>query len=232
MAADEVNASSRAAQGTIQGVGLTPPQETIVITRALWSNTFKVAAAAALGGWLVAGVLGFTVYKLAERPIPTRYFESINGKLIQAKPTDQPMLSAGEILTGAQQALEGSYDMNFRDYRMRMQNAEKWFTQQGYSAYKKSLFGSGDIKAIEGRRLFLDIAVTGAPVVAQQGVLSGTHTFAWKVQVPVELDFESSGYQSSKMYLATLVMVRVDNVARPRGWAVDSIIFGPMPNRG
>jgi intracellular multiplication protein IcmL len=231
MAAEVHTTTGGAVQGNIQGVGLAP-QETIVITRALWSNTFKVAAAAALGGWLVAGVLGFTVYQLAERPIPTRYIESINGKLIRAVPTDQPMLSAGEILSGAQESLEGSYNMNFRDYRMRMQNAEKWFTQQGYTAYKTSLFGSGDIKAIKGRRLFLDIAVTGAPVVAQQGVLSGTHTFAWKVQVPVELDFESSGYQSSKNYLATMVMVRVDNVARPRGWAVDSIIFGPMPNRG
>ena len=227
----EVHTTGGVAQGNIQGVGLTP-QETIVITRALWSNSFKVMAAAALGGWLVAGVLGFVVYKLAERPIPTRYFESINGKLIRAVPTDQPMLSAGEILSGAQESLEGAYNMNFRDYRMRMQNAEKWFTRQGYAAYKTSLFGSGDIKAIKGRRLFLDIAVTGAPVVAQQGVLSGTHTFAWKVQVPVELDFESSGYQSSKTYLATMVMVRVDNVARPRGWAVNSIIFGPMPNRG
>ncbi|MBU2850735.1 MULTISPECIES: DotI/IcmL/TraM family protein [Acidithiobacillus] len=229
--AAEVHATGGAAQGNAQGVGLTP-QETIVISRALWSNTFKVTAAAALGGWLVAGVLGFTVYRLAERPIPTRYFESINGKLNRAVPTDQPMLSAGEILSGAQEALEGSYNMNFRDYRMRIQNAEKWFTQQGYTAYKTSLFGSGDIKALKGRRLFLDIAVTGAPVVAQQGVLSGTHTFAWKVQVPVDLDFESSGYQSSKNYLATMVMVRVDNVAKPRGWAVDSIIFGPMPNRG
>ncbi|MBN6742079.1 DotI/IcmL/TraM family protein [Acidithiobacillus sp. MC6.1] len=229
--ATEAHITGGAAQENIRGVGLTP-QETIVITRALWANNFKVMAAAALGGWLVAGVLGFTVYKLAERPIPTRYFESVNGKLISAVPTDQPMLSAGEILSGAQEALEASYNMNFRDYRMRIQNAEKWFTQQGFSAYKSSLFGSGDIKAIKGRRLFLDIAITGAPVVAQQGVLSGTHTFAWKVQVPVELDFESSGYQSSKNYLATLVMVRVDNVARPRGWAVDSIIFGPMPNRG
>ena len=229
--AAEAHTTGAAAQGNVQGVNL-PAQETIVITRALWSNSFRVMAAAALGGWLVAGVLGFTVYQLAERPIPTRYFESMNGKLIRAVPTDQPMLSAGAILSGAQEALEGSYNMNFRDYRMRIQNAEKWFTPQGYTAYKTSLFGSGDIKAIKGRRLFLDIAVTGAPVVAQHGVLSGTHTFAWQVQVPVELDFESSGYQSSKNYLATLVLVRVDNVARPRGWAVDSIIFGPLPNRG
>jgi Macrophage killing protein with similarity to conjugation protein. len=85
------------------------------------------------------------------------------------------------------------------------------------------------MKTLERKRLFMSIAITGAPVIVQQGVLQGTHTFAWKVQVPVKIIFEGSGYQNANNHLATLILVRRNNVQTPRGWAVDSIIFGPMP---
>lgn len=201
----------------------------IVIERAQWANTFRVMSMAAIGGWVVAGILGFVVYHLATLPTPTQYFEAIHGRLIQAVPTTQPLLSSGEILTGAQEALESGFNLNFRDYRLRIEQAEKWFTPDGFTAYQKALFGSGNMKTIERKRLLMSIAITGAPVIIQQGILSGTNTYAWKVQVPVKIVFEGSGYENSVRHLATLILVRQNNVQIPRGWAVDSFVFGPMP---
>jgi len=222
-------AETRAENAADTSVPATHPNEQIVLARATWSNTFRVMAFAAVGGWVVAAVLGFTVYKLAERPVPTKYFEAIHGKLIQAVPTDQPLLSSGEILTGAQETLESGFNFNFHDYRMRIEHADKWFTPAGFKAYRNALFANGNMKTLERKRLFMSIAITGAPVIVQQGVLQGTHTFAWKVQVPVKIIFEGSGYQNANNHLATLILVRRNNVQTPRGWAVDSIIFGPMP---
>lgn len=207
------------------------PVEQIVLQRAQWANTFRVLGAAAIGGWVVAGVLGVVVYRLAERPVPVRYFEAIHGKLIHAVPTNQPLLSSGTVLTGAQEALESGFNMNFHDYRMRIEHAEKWFTPAGFRAYHTALFGSGNMKTLKLKRLFMSIAITGAPVIVQQGVLQGTHTYAWKIQIPVKVVYESSGYESAKRHLATLILVRQNNVQIPRGWAVDSIIFGPMPQQ-
>jgi hypothetical protein len=106
-------AETRAENAADTSVPATHPNEQIVLARATWSNTFRVMAFAAVGGWVVAAVLGFTVYKLAERPVPTKYFEAIHGKLIQAVPTDQPLLSSGEILTGAQETLESGFNLIF-----------------------------------------------------------------------------------------------------------------------
>lgn len=201
----------------------------VVLKRALWANTFRVMMAAAIGGWIVAGVLGITVWKLAHRPIPTNYFESIDGRLVQAVPTDHPMLSASEILTGATEALESGFNMNFSDYRMRIEHAAKWFTPAGFTAYQHALFASGNMKTLRRKRLVMSIAITGAPVIVQKGILEGTHTYAWKVQVPVKVYYQGSGYESSKAHLATLILVRQNNLAVPRGWAVNSFVFGPMP---
>lgn len=205
--------------------------ENIVINRAQWANTFWMMTAAAIGGWVVACVLGFVVYRLDERPVPMNYFEAIHGKLVQAVPTSTPLLSSGEILTGAQEALESGFNMNFRDYRMRIEHAAKWFTPAGFTAYHTALFANGNMTTLRHKRLFMAIAITGAPVIVQQGILQGTHTYAWKVQIPVKLVFESSGYESSNRHLATLILVRQDNLQTPRGWAVDSVVFGPMPQQ-
>ncbi len=203
--------------------------EAIVINRALWANSFRVLLGAAIGGWVVAAVLGFTDYKLATRPVPTRYFEAIDGRLVQAVPVSQPMLSESEILTGAMNALEAGFNMNFHDYRMRIEEASKWFTPAGFAAYRKALFASGNMTTLKQKRLVLSIAITGAPVIVQKGILAGTHTYAWKIQVPVKVYYQGSGYESNKAHLVTLIIVRQNNLAVPRGWAVDSFVFGPMP---
>lgn len=216
-------------QPAAAAVPLPPANERIVIERAQWANTFRMMTMAAIGGWVVAGILGFVVYHLVTLPTPTKYFEAIHGRIIQAVPTDQPLLTSGEILTGAQEALESGFNLNFHDYRLRIEQAAKWFTPAGFSAYRNSLFASGNMTTIKRRRLLMSIAITGAPVIVQQGNLEGTHTYAWKVQVPVKIVFEGSGYENSVRHLATLILVRQDNVAVPRGWAVDSFVFGPMP---
>jgi intracellular multiplication protein IcmL len=207
------------------------PVEQVVLKRALWANTFRVLSAAAIGGWVVAAILGFTVFRLAERPTPGRYFEAIHGQLIQAVPTNHPLLTSGAVLTGAQEALESGFNMNFHDYRMRIEHAAKWFTAAGFKAYHEALFNSGNMKTLERKRLFMSIAITGAPVIVQQGVLQGTHLYAWKIQIPVKVIFESSGYENAERHLATLILVRQNNVQIPRGWAVNSIVFGPMPQQ-
>lgn len=206
-----------------------PANEQIVLQRATWSNTFRVLAFAAAGGWVVAAGLGFVLLKVIERPIQANYFEAIHGKIVQAVPVNQPLLTSGEILTGAQEALESGFNFNFHDYRMRIEHASKWFTKAGFTAYRNALFTNGNMKTLEIKRLFMSIAISGAPVIVQEGVLQGTSTYAWKVQVPVRIVFEGSGYESSNKHLATLILIRKNNVHTPRGWAVDSIVFGPMP---
>lgn len=206
-----------------------PAHEQIVIRRALWANTFRVLVLVGVGGWVVAGILAITDYELANRPIPTRYFEAIHGQLVRAVPVTQPMLTESEILTGAVEALESGFNMNFSDYRMRIEQASKWFTPAGFTAYRNALFASGNMKTLERQRLILSIAITGAPVVVQKGILTGTTTYAWKIQVPVKVYYQGAGYQNSEAHLATLILVRQNNIQVPRGWAVDSVVFGPMP---
>lgn len=205
--------------------------EQVVLQRAQWANTFRVLLFAGIGGWVVAAVLGYAVYELANRPIQTQYFEAIDGRLVQAVPTNQPLLTGSEILTGATEALESGFNMNFFDYRMRIEQASKWFTPDGYKAYQKALFAQGNMKSLRRHRLIMSIAITGAPVIVQKGILAGTKTYAWKLQVPVRVYFQGEGYENSKKHLATIIIVRQDNLAVPRGWAVNSFVFGPMPQQ-
>ncbi len=203
--------------------------EWISVSRAAWHNLFQVSALAAAGGWVVAAILGGVVWSLAHRHPEVKYFPvSPAGVLLKAVPLDRPLLSDSAILTGAETAVISSFNMNWKDWRMRMQNAQRWFTPQGFTAYQDIMTNSGDLEAVRQRRLVLSVAVIGSPVVKQSGILSGTHLYAWKVQIPVRLAFESSDVNNSKARLLTIVVVRANILSQPRGWAIASMVFGPM----
>lgn len=207
------------------------PAEQIVVTKSVWANTFRMAVLVGTAGWVAAALQGFVVWDLAHRPVPVRYFEAVDGQLVQTVPTTEPMLSDSAILTGAEQVLLSAYNMNYRDTRMRMQEAARWFTPEGYAAYQKSLIGSGDIASMKAKLLIMNIVLAGTPILDQKGPIDGAAgTWAWKVQIPVQLTFQSLSYERGHRFLVTMIILRVNNVATPRGWAVYSIAFGPMPS--
>ncbi len=226
------NTKESAALGTTTAVGTTAAEQ-IAVTKSLWVNTFRLAAIAGTAGWVAAGVLGFVVWDLAHRSIPVRYFEAVNGQLVQAVPVTEPMLSDSAILTGAEQVLLSAYNMNYSDTRMRMQEAARWFTPDGYAAYQDSLISTKDITAMKVKKLIMSTVLAGTPVMVQKGPVDGMKgTWAWKVQIPVRLTFQSISYERATPFLVTMIIMRVNNMATPRGWAVYSIAFGPMPNTG
>jgi len=132
------------------------------------------------------------------------------------------MLSTEALLNWASQVAMGSYTYNFANYRQKIQMQENNFTSDAWQQFLLQLKQSGNIDAVDQRKINVSAVVSGSPVVVYQGMLDGR--YAWKVQVPLLVTFVSASDHFQKNYMVTMVVVRISTVQNQNGVAVAQFI--------
>lgn len=73
---------------------------------------------------------------------------------------------------------------------------ESNFTSDAWQQFLLQLKDSGNLQAIDVKKIIVSAVISGAPVVAYQGMLDGR--YAWKVQVPLLVTFVSASERFQK----------------------------------
>lgn len=172
---------------------------------------------------LVMVILVLTMaYLFTHRPEPKYFATTQSGRVLQLVPLSAPMLSTEALLSWASQVAMGSYTYNFANYRQKIQMQENNFTSDAWQQFLVQLKDSGNLQAVDQRKINVSAVVSGAPVVVYQGTLDGR--YAWKVQVPLLVTFVSASDRFQKNYMVTMVIVRVSTVQNQNGVAVAQFI--------
>jgi hypothetical protein len=174
---------------------------------------------------LILSVLGLltcaalVMYQVMHRPDPVFYERMPSGKTNLLAPYDEPNYLPQTILNWAQKAAVASYTFNFANYNESIGEARPYFTAGGWQAYKGAI--SGVISRVVKAQLIVQGVVSGAPVIANQGDLSG-HGYSWNVQIPFLVTYLSAGESKSKNYYVILLIVKVPTTVNPEGLGIDS----------
>ncbi len=172
---------------------------------------------------LVMVVLVLTMaYLFTHRSEPKYFATTQSGRVLQLVPLSNPMLSTEALLNWASQVAMGAYTYNFANYRQKIQMQEINFTSDAWQQFLTQLKDSGNIQAVDQRKINVSAVISGAPVVAYQGMLDGR--YAWKVQVPLLVSFVSASDHFQKNYMVTMVIVRISTVQNQNGVAVAQFI--------
>lgn len=161
-------------------------------------------------------------YLFTHRPEPKYFATTQTGRVLQLVPLSTPMLSTEALLNWASQVAMGAYTYNFANYRQKLQLQQINFTTDAWQQFLLQLKNSGNIQAVDQRKINVSAVASGAPVVVYQGMLDGR--YAWKVQVPLLVTFVSASDRFQKNYLVTMVIVRISTVDNQNGVAVAQFI--------
>lgn len=161
-------------------------------------------------------------YLFTHRPEPKYFATTQSGRVLQLIPLSSPMLSTEALLSWASQVAMGSYTYNFANYRQKIQTQEVNFTSDAWQMFLTQLKDSGNIQAVDQRKINVSAVISGTPVVVYEGMLQGR--YAWKVQVPLLVTFVSASDRFQKNYMVTMVIVRVSTVQNQNGVAVAQFI--------
>lgn len=165
---------------------------------------------------------GIVFYQITNRPVPQYFATSADGRIVPLYPLSEPMVAPTQLLQWASRAAIAAYTYNFVDYRNALQRVQNNFTPDGWKYFEDALKGARTLEAVLAKKLVVSAVATAAPVILDQGVINGR--YAWKVQMPLLVTYQSASEQTQQPIVVTMVVSRVPTVNMPRGIAIASFI--------
>lgn len=172
---------------------------------------------------LVAGV----IYLITHRPAPQYFATNAEGRIIPLSPLSSPVVTPAELLQWATEAVVDTYSYSFVNYRKELQSAAQHFTPEGWNQFQTSLQASRNLDTVLAKKMVVSAVPTGAPVITDQGLLSGR--YAWRIRIPLLVTYQSSQEQIQQPVNANILVVRVSNLDTPKGIAIAQFYAAERP---
>lgn len=173
-------------------------------------------------GALVLSVL-VNVY-LGTRPVEYRYFSTTpSGKITELVTLSRPIQSSSEVLAWTSQVITNAHTMSFANYAQQLDDIKPHFTEPGWRGYEEALDRAGFIKKLLGQQFVTSAVPQKAPVVIAEGLMPNG-AYAWRIQAPILVTFQSASANTSQTISVEVTVVRVPETDNPKGLGIAQII--------
>lgn len=191
--------------------------EQVVVRNEFYRDGYRTLLKVALAeGIIILAMIGVMFFVVHVHQPENRYFATTeDGRLIPMVALNSPNLSRPALMSWAAQASTEVMTFGHHDYRRRLQEASRNFTNRGWASFTEALENSRLIESIEANRQVLTAAPRGAPVLQQEGMVNGR--YQWIIQIPMVLAYESGSRVQNSNVLVTLVIVRVPRLESSSG---------------
>jgi len=172
--------------------------------------------------FLMLALVILVLYQVSHRPLPEFIAVASDGKQMELSASEEPNLLSSTLLTWANKAAVVAYTFDFVNYDKQIALARPYFTDAGWKDYQASV--AGLIKTITQNQLFVNGVVSGPPVISNQGDLTGLG-YAWRVQMPFLVTYQSAQSSSHRSFTVIMTIVRVSTSQNPSGIGIEQFIM-------
>jgi intracellular multiplication protein IcmL len=134
-----------------------------------------------------------------------------------------PNLTTPTLLDWVVEAVTTSYNFNFNNYDSALKNIRIYFTDSGYQNFINALNSANTIQTVVSKQLVVTAVTTASPVILKEGPTALGGVYAWEVQVPVLITFQSASEQIKQKAVLTLLIVRRSTLESPKGIGIATI---------
>lgn len=171
---------------------------------------------------VMAFLIGVVIF-LVKHPTHPLYFVTDKvGRLILDIPRTSPNATTEDVSSWAIEALEAAYSYDFINYRIELQNAQKYFTDYGWRSYMDGLRASNNLVALTERKFVVLAKVVDKPKLLVEGILGGA--YAWKFQMPLLVTYIGPPYDGKNNFsnplLVTVVVQRQSILTSYKGLGI------------
>jgi len=175
---------------------------------------------------VVAILISVLVYLMRDPAHPLYFVTDKVGRLIDDVPRNSPNMSPEEVEAWAIEAVETACSYDFVNYRLQLQNAQKYFTAYGWHNYMKSLDTSNNLLALTQRKYVIIAKVVDKPKLLVQGILA--NAYAWKFQMPLLLTYLYPPFDAKSSFqnplMVTVVVQRQSILTSYKGLGIVQLI--------
>ena len=185
--------------------------------------------------WMLYGIVGlaisnilsaYTIYYLVnDRPEPRYFATRADGGLIRLVPLNEPMLTQSAILTWAGKAATDAFTFDFVNFRQQLQEAAQAFTPDGWRSFLQALEDSRNLEAVREKKLIVNAALQGAPVILTEGVVNGV--YSWRIEMPIVVAYRSANEVQRQNLVVNMTVSRVPTLEFPEGVGITQFVARP-----
>ena len=170
-------------------------------------------------------LIGIFLYQRHSFPEPVYFATNQDGSLKIMVPLNLPYADDKAVLDFVSETILSTFSYDFLNYRNTLQYVRTRFTPDGYQNFIDALTKSENLRTVLLKKFSVTVKFAGDPVILQQGVLPSTNTYAWRIQVPMDVYYVSSQEQKVQPVIATLVLTRVSSLLNEYRVAIASLVL-------
>ena len=165
-------------------------------------------------------------YMWNNKPMPVYFAARSDGVIIPIQPLNQPVVSQSQLTSWVSSAIVSVYAYDYLRYRSQLQNAQQYFSADGWSDFLASLRASGNLVTVRNQKLMVSAVPTGSAVITNRRILNGA--FTWQVEMPLLVTYEGSSSQRSQSVLVRVIVSRVPIQNNPQGIAIQKFVSSAL----
>lgn len=161
---------------------------------------------------LIVLLIGLAVYQRVSFPTPKYFATTPDGRLLPIIRLDQPIYTDPVTVSEwFKKALIETYSIDFVTWRKRIQEAQQYFTLEGYQKFVQALQDSRNLEAVKELRQVVSIEIEQEPELLRQGQLTPTVPYSWDFKVPVLVTYQNS--ENNRIEQKGMILVRIERAS-------------------
>ena len=184
-------------------------------------HVFLLKVIVVLGALLFLSLSG-NLYLGARGPGVVYFSVDPAGKTRPLVALDRPVQPTNVVLNWATNAVTEAMTFSFANYEKVWSKARVNFTSAGWKSFRASMTKEGTLDRVVSNKYVTTATPTGAPVVVAEGNVNGR--YAWKIEVPVLITYESANNRQSQQVLMQVVVQQLPDSESPGGLGIRQIV--------
>lgn len=168
------------------------------------------------------------LYLFIQKPKPITFAVNQAFRIQNNVPVDQPYISVPDLLQWVNNTFSKVFILDFISYSDQLNSYKPYFTADGWKVFLNQINNYASKDLVTGNKLFVSATPTSAPVVFGRGLVTGR--YAWRVNVPLSINFNSDRQNTNTALTLQILVVRVPTDNNLSGIAIDNVIV--LTNQG
>ncbi|OGT55434.1 MAG: hypothetical protein A3F14_06525 [Gammaproteobacteria bacterium RIFCSPHIGHO2_12_FULL_43_28] len=167
-------------------------------------------------------LISLSIYLYVSKQPPITFRVAEGWRVQSDVSVENAYLSTPDMLQWVNDAIQQSFVYDFYHYNDQLKTSTDYFTPGGWERFLNQLNIYANYTNVQTYKMFINAAPTGAPIILQQGLLSGR--YAWWVQLPIDITYIGTDRTRNKSLTLQVLVVRVSTLNNLSGVSIDNVI--------
>lgn len=179
----------------------------VLMRNAFYRDSYRrVAMLLTIIFFINCGLVVAIIYKYLTPPQPQYFAATAAGRIIEIHKLTDPTVSDQDVIQFVTNGVQQAFSLDYIHWRQQLNAVNRnYFSPEGFRDFFKALMDSNNLNTLIKYKMVSSATLTAAPQITSTMIVGGH--YAWKVNMPLLITFDSSATQVPKIIMNVSVIV-------------------------